>query len=189
MKTKISFYFVLYLIVLVELLAVIIERDTTEQELNKRIKEYETIQDSLIKVYQRPIFLTVQKHTEWLISGRDSLNILISVSELQSPEERQRVKYFVRLDNESNSDWGNKHVVLDPRSGNGTFYFTERKAGLYDYSVYCTVKRDLPSYLPSVIIKRLQEKLGKEIKSVSDTVKFDIKAKLPQIKFHKPGRY
>lgn len=189
MKAKISFYFVLYLIVLVELLAVIIERDTTEQELNKRIKEYETIQDSLIKVYQRPIFLNVQAHTDWLISGRDSLNIMISVTELQSPTERQRVKYFVKLDNEINSGWRSNHVVLDSRSGNGTFYFTEKKAGEYNYRVFCTVKRDLPLYLPSVIIKKLQERLGKDITSVSDTVKFSISAKLPAADFHKPGRY
>ncbi len=66
---KISFYFVLYLVVLVELLAVIIERDNSELELKARLMEFETIQDSVISSYSLPIILSVQEITNWQIIG------------------------------------------------------------------------------------------------------------------------
>ncbi|NNG28119.1 MAG: hypothetical protein HKM87_11365 [Ignavibacteriaceae bacterium] len=94
---KISFYFVLYLVVLVELLAVIIERDNSELELKARLKEFETIQDSVISSYSLPVLLSVQEVTNWQITGRDSLHILISVTNLQTLEEKAGVRYFLLM--------------------------------------------------------------------------------------------
>ncbi len=188
MKGKISFYFVLYLIVLVELLAVIVERDTKEQELNQRIQEYEAIQDSLIKLYKKPIAISVQDRTDWVISGRDSLGLLVSVSELQTPEEKANVDFFLKLKNSEDNQWRNNQVQLNKRTGNGTFYFKERRPGLYNYQIYCTVKRDFPSYLPPIILDKIKEKLGTDFKVSSDTAEFYINAKLPAQNFDRPGR-
>ncbi len=77
-RSKVPFYFVLYLVVLVELLAIIIERDSTELELQARLNEYATIQDSIISLYRQPIVLDVQEKTDWLISSKDSAHVLIS---------------------------------------------------------------------------------------------------------------
>ena len=188
MKTKISFYFVLYLIVLVELLAVIIERDTSEQQTKSRLSQYESVTDSLVKMYQQPILVSVQKQTNWTITRTDSLGILISVSELQSASEKERVRFHLKL-KDSDLPWSSNHVVLDKRTGNGSFYFNERKPGEYTYNVYCTVRRDIPKYLPNIVYNQIAKKLGENFEVSSDTVHFLIKASLPMVIYHKPGRY
>lgn len=187
-RGKISFYFVLYLVVLVELLAVIIERDNSELELKARLKEYETIQDSLIASYSQPISLNVQQVTNWLISGRDSLHILISVSNLQTPEEKAGVRYFF-VDDEKNSyrslDFS---IITDKKTGNGHFYFKPRGAGTFDFNVFCFVRRKLPKYLPAILLRGIVTKIGSEFFAVSDTVGFKIKARIQAKDFDQPGR-
>ncbi len=186
---KISFYFVLYLVVLVELLAVIIERDNSEQELKKRLNEYETIQDSIIASYSVPISLTVQESTDWLITNQnDSLRILISVSNLQTPEERASVKYFF-VDTAKYGNERQKYLVnTDRKTGNGNFYFKSKQGGTFNFNVYCIVQRKFPRYLPKIILEGITRKIGNEFKVRSDTVDFMIKAKIQVKDFDNPGR-
>jgi hypothetical protein len=185
-KYKVPFYFVLYLVVLVELLLVIVERDSTETELKERLAEYATIQDSVISLYSQPILLDVQKETEWMITGRDSLHVIVSVSNLQTPEEKADVQYYI---NTSQGSVASYHkMVTDKKSGNGDFYFRTNTNGTYDFNVYCKLRRQLPRYLPQVIIDGIFEKVGTDFKASSDTVNFKIKAKLPQQTFDMPGR-
>ena len=141
-----------------------------------------------MKMYQLPILISVQEKTDWTINGKDSLGILISVSELQTPKEKESVKFHIRL-KESQLPWSSDHVILDTRTGNGTFYFTERKAGEYIYNVYCTTQRDVPKYLPTVVYRQVVKRLGENFQVSSDTVHFQINAKLPAVIYHKPGRY
>lgn len=185
---KISFYFVLYLVVLVELLAVIIERDNSELELKARLKEYETIQDSVIASYSQPILLNVQKVTNWLITGRDSLHILISVSNLQTLEEKAAVRYFL-ADNEMNNYRSLEFsIITDRKTGNGNFYFKPKRAGTFDFNVFCLVRRKLPKYLPDIILQGIITKIGREFTAVSDTVSFKVKATIQPKNYDRPGR-
>lgn len=185
---KISFYFVLYLVVLVELLAVIIERDESELELKARLREYETIQDSVISSYSQPILLTVQEVTNWLIMGRDSLHIVISVSNLQTPEEKAGVRYFF-IDDKTNSIRSLDFLIItDKKTGNGHFYFKPKNAGTFNFNVFCLVRRKLPKYLPAVILEGIIAKIGMEFTAISDTVGFKINAKIQKKDFDRPGR-
>jgi len=185
---KISFYFVLYLVVLVELLAVIIERDNNELELKARLKEYETIQDSVIASYSQPILLSVQEVTDWLIIGRDSLHILISVSNLQTPEEKAGVRYFF-IDDKTNSIRSlDLSIITDKKTGNGHFYFKPKNAGTFDFNVFCLVRRKLPKYLPAIILEGIITKIGSEFTVISDTVGFKINATALKKDFDQPGR-
>lgn len=185
-RYKVPFYFVLYLVVLVELLLVIIERDTTELQLKARLAEYATIQDSVISLYSLPILLSVQEETEWLISQRDSAHVLVTVSNLQTPEERADVQYYIRPNEEINN--GFYRVTTDKKTGNGNFYFNTRNSGSYSFNVFCRLKRQLPRYLPRVIIEGIHQKIGNEYFSSSDTVTFKVKAKHLQQNYDKPGR-
>ncbi len=183
-KSKVPFYFVLYLVVLVELLAVIIERDSTELELQARLNEYATIQDSIISLYSQPILLDVQEETDWLISSKDSVHILISVSNLHSLEEKSGVQYYITTNDEGNY----YNVFVDKTTGNGNFYFKTNKNGIYNFDVYCKLRRQLPRYLPDIIIEGIFAKIGTDYKATSDTVSFRVKAKHKQQSFDKPGR-
>ena len=183
-KYKVPFYFVLYLVVLVELLAVIIERDSTELELQARLNEYATIQDSVISLYSLPILLDVQEETEWLISTKDSVHIIVSVTNLHTPEEKTGVQYYVISDNKNIY----YNVVPDKKTGNGNFYFKTTKNGTYTFGIYCKLRRQLPRYLPEIILDGIYEKVGTDFKATSDTVNFTIKAKHQQQNYDKPGR-
>ena len=186
MKHRVSFYFVLYLVVLVELLAVIIERDTNEMELKERLKEYETIQDSVISLYRQPILLTVQKETDWLVNSRDSLHILISASNLQTPEEKAVVKYFVNV--QGNENRVRYSVITDKTTGNGHFYFRTNIAGTFTFDAYCRVSRKLPKYLPDIVLEGIFKKIGSDFTVSSDTVDFKVNSKVQLQKFDRPGR-
>jgi len=183
-RSRVPFYFVLYLVVLVELLAVIIERDSTELELQARLNEYATIQDSIIALYSQPILLDVQEETDWLISGKDSAHVLISISNLHTREEKAGVKYYINPDEEGNY----YNVIVDKETGNGDFYFKTNTIGTYNFDVYCKLRRQLPRYLPDIIIEGIYAKVGTDYKATSDTVDFRIKAKRQQQTFDKPGR-
>jgi len=183
-RRRVPFYFVLYLVVLVELLAVIIERDSTELELQARLNEYATIQDSIISLYSRPILLDVQEDNDWLISSRDSAHVLISVSNLHTLEEKAGVQYYINPDKEGNY----YNVIVDKETGNGNFYFKTNRTGTYNFDVYCKLRRILPRYLPDIIIEGIYAKVGADYKATSDTVGFKVKAKLLQQSFDKPGR-
>jgi hypothetical protein len=183
-RSKVPFYFVLYLVVLVELFAVIIERDSTELELQARLNEYATIQDSIISLYSQPILLDVQEEIDWLISSKDSAHVLISVSNLHTLEEKSGVQYYINPDEEGNY----YNVMVDKKTGNGNFYFKTNKNGIYNFDVYCKLRRQLPRYLPEIIIDGIFAKVGTDYKATSDTVSFKVKAKHKQQSFDKPGR-
>jgi hypothetical protein len=183
-KYKVPFYFVLYLVVLVELLAVIIERDSTELELQARLNEYATIQDSVISLYSQPILLDIQEETEWIISSKDSVHIIASVTNLHTPEEKAGVQYYIISNNENIY----YNIASDKKTGNGNFYFKTTKSGTYNFRIYCKLRRQLPRYLPDIIIEGIYEKVGTDYKATSDTVNFTIKAKHPQQSYDKPGR-
>lgn len=185
-KIRVPFYFVLYLVVLVELLAVIIERDTNELELKARIREFETIQDSVISLYSLPIILTVQEETNWLITNRDSVHVLISVTNLQTPEEKANVRYFIKPI--SGEDENSYMVETDPATGSGHFYFKTNKTGTYSFGVYCILRRQLPKYLPEIILDGIFARIGNDFTAVSDTVYFKINAKRQLREYDKPGR-
>jgi hypothetical protein len=183
-RSKVPFYFVLYLVVLVELLAIIIERDSTELELQARLNEYATIQDSIISLYRQPIVLDVQEKTDWLISSKDSAHVLISISNLHTLEEKAGVQYFIN----SNEDGNYYNVYVDKKTGNGNFYFKTNKNGAYNFDVFCKLRRQLPRYLPDIIIEGIIAKVGTDYIATSDTLSFKIKARNKQQSFDKPGR-
>ena len=183
-RHKVPFYFVLYLVVLVELLAVIIERDSTELELQTRLNEYSTIKDSIISLYSRPILLNVQEETNWSISSKDSAHVLISISNLHTFEEKVGVQYFINPDKEGNY----YNIIVEKNTGNGNFYFKTNKNGIYNFDVHCKLRRQLPRYLPDIIIDGIVAIVGTDYKATSDTVSFKIKAKHQPQSFDKPGR-
>ena len=68
-------------------------------------------------------------------------------------------------------------------------FIKTNKNGTYGFDVYCTLKRQLPRYLPKVILDGIYEKVGRDYNASSDTVSFRIKAKREQqAAYDRPGR-
>jgi len=88
----------------------------------------------------------------------------------------------------SNKEGNYYNVYVDKKTGNGNFYFKTNKNGTYNFDVFCKLRRQLPRYLPDIIIEGIIAKVGADYIATSDTVSFKIKARHKQQPFDKPGR-
>jgi hypothetical protein len=146
MQPKHSFYFVLYLVVVVDLLAVVTERDYW--------------MDSTVRVFETPVRLSVPRHNQWVASQQDSLPILISGA--QNGQEKGDVRYVVQnLNGSENGGTFTEQPVVNAATGNGTFIGTFNEPGEYRFAVWATLPRTYP-----------KEKRATTI--LSDTVNFSV---------------
>jgi hypothetical protein len=161
-QPKASFYFVLYLIGIVSLLAVINERDFAL--------------DNLMKDYEKPLKLSVAAVSEFEIAKTETMEVL--VSNLKTQEERNSVRYHLT----AVSEIGEKNVfsttpIVDATTGNAKFVGTFAKAGEYRFNLWADVTRHLP-----------KDAGGHRIRTGSDTATFAIlvstvKSEIPGTKF------
>lgn len=159
MKPKASFYFVLYLIGIVNLLAIITERDYAI--------------DNLRKDYQSPLKLTVPQSAEFLVGRADTVPLLIA--NLKTDEEKNSIRYHVL--SESEGDGTSRPIEppeVDRLTGDGKFIATFDRKGAYRFKVWAEVTRQLP-----------KEAGGHRIQTSSDTSLFVVNAS--HIKSEIPG--
>jgi len=129
MQPKSSFYFVLYLVVVVDLLAVVTERDYWL--------------DSIVRSYEKPLSLSVPATNHWVTSRDDS--VLILVSDLHNDEEKSNLKYFAKsLEPQSVPGEYSEHPRVDPVTGNGTFVGKFLEPGEYSFGLWAELSRHLP---------------------------------------------
>lgn len=150
MKPKASFYFVLYLIGIVNLLAIITERDYAI--------------DNLRKDYRSPLKLTVPASSEFLIGRSDTVQLL--VANLKSDEEKRSIRYHVvplsELDITSSYS---EAPDVNRSTGDGMFIASFSKRGEYRFKVWAEVTRQLP-----------KDAGGHRLQTFSDTTVFMIAA-------------
>lgn len=162
MKPKTSFYFVLYLIGIVNVLAVINERDFA--------------MDNLIKDYEKPLKLSAPSVAEFLIHRPDTVEIL--VSNLKTQTERSSVKYhLVSLNETTEKNALLPSPLINPTTGNAKFFGEFKKAGEYKFKVWADVIRQLP-----------KDAGGQRVRTGSDTASFTVlvstaKSEIPGTKF------
>ncbi len=162
MKPKVSFYFVLYLIGIVNLLAIITERDY--------------VLDNLIRDYEKPLKISAPSVSEFLLAESDTVEVL--VSNLKSQSERNSIQYHLIDANSSNNTITlSEEPLIDRRSGNARFFGTFKKAGEYRFKVWADITRQLP-----------KEAGGQRVRTGSDTASFAIlvsaaKSEIPGGKF------
>ena len=129
MQPKHSFYFVLYLVVVVDLLAVVTERDYW--------------MDSTVRGFETPVHLSVPQHNQWIAAQQDSLPILISGT--QNQQEKRGVRYVVLpLTGNPHEGTFSQEPVVDTVTGNATFVGTFNEPGEYRFSVWAKLPRVYP---------------------------------------------
>lgn len=167
-------YFVLYVVLITELLIVITERDELEEEEHKiRDKMLSQIAES----YIREIELSIpQRKSEVATAEKNSdfYSVVFNPIGLVSEEEKASVEYFVKLAPESKAppNWvggelninnGNEFFRLVRSNGTGEFKMKITGEGDYKFLAYCKVERSLPTYLT--------EKLREELKHTIEKLK------------------
>ncbi len=183
-------YFVLYVVLITELLIVITERDELEEsELAIR----QNMLGSIAASYKAPISLSsTPKFLDYNVAGegQHEATVVLSVNGLVSDEEKAAVEYTVSVAPGSKvpDGWpsggistgkGNgKYKLEKNEDGSAKFLATIASEGDYKFSTYCEVERKWPGYLEkTALLDSLKVMVGSLKKAKSNVETFTISAK------------
>ncbi|MBE2281076.1 MAG: hypothetical protein IAE91_11845 [Ignavibacteriaceae bacterium] len=185
---KSQVYFIMYIVLITELLVIITERD----ELHE--KEQEVKQKMVLAIaeqYKRPISLIIPTPTTTKEVNADTVVVAMTTLGLVSDAEKQNVKYFVRQTSRAgapvneplpggqiqNNGKQGSYLLESSGDGNAIFIiFKPNRPGDYSYTAYCTVDRVLPDYLPEFLLEELKKAIGEDLKEArSADASFTIK--------------
>jgi len=162
---KISFYFVLYIVILVDFLMVINERDYAEEAMRGVV-------DSLIVAVQHQP-LTVYAPERMTVKPGEKSTVVLSPLGLRAPEERASVRYNISPVGEPRAPW--EFTSTKDSMGKGLFTFTPTTIGTFRFLVVAQGKRQVASMqLPESIRELITEKQGKLIPVPNDSVRFEV---------------
>ncbi len=162
-------YFVLYIVILTELLIVITERDeleAVEHEIRNKMLT------TLAKMYSQPIILNVpQRESTYDLSSKKEMRVVLTAAGLVSEAEKQNLHYVIQLDENSRkpADWpeggltlnnSNEEFNIIRDNGNAIFVSKFDKEGEYKFNAYCEVQRSFPAYLPDYLLDSLKAMVG-----------------------------
>ncbi|MCF8240054.1 MAG: hypothetical protein K9J16_01605 [Melioribacteraceae bacterium] len=156
-------YFILYIVLITELLIVILERDELEEKEHAvKTEMIETIADA----YKKGIILDIPNRvTDYNIkSTAEPDTILMSVQGLVSDEEAHAVKYFILVSEDSKNsppEWPeggltiengteNYYIEKDPGTGNAKLIVTFRNQGEFTFKAHVELERQFPKYLDAM---------------------------------------
>lgn len=179
-------YFVMYLVLIVELLIVITERDELdEKEHLIRDKMLNTLAES----YKQPIVLTIpQRTSDYNLKEKDPLRVVLAPVGLASSAERKKVEFFIDVDKKTKrkpSGWpsgglslnnSTKDFKLVREDGNAVLIANFQKEGVYNFTAYCQLEREFPDYLPQYLMDSLTVRVGKFKLAKSNTEGFMVRA-------------
>ena len=183
-------YFVLYIVLISELLMVIVERDDLlDQEEAIRDKMLATIAES----YKKPVLLNIPEvKSDYSIKtkNQEPKKIVMTPIGLVSDKEKANIHYTVVIDPKSKSTpvgWpktgitdetkNDKYFINKNSDGSAVFNALLTRPGKYTFIAQFKVKRELPSYLPDFLQKELKELVAENLEAISPKVAFTINAK------------
>jgi hypothetical protein len=179
-------YFVLYIVLLSELLIVITERDEL-QEAENQIRD--KMLSTLSELYKQPLMLSVpQKESNFKLGSVEPLRVVLTPSGLVSDSEKANVT--VKIDIEEGSkfvpkNWpeggiktgmGNPDFRIERENGNAIFIANFVKEGDFKFVANCEVERQFPDYLPEKLKGALLEMVGDLKVAKSNSEPFIVKA-------------
>lgn len=189
---KANVYFVMYLVLLTELLVIVTERDNlTKQEIKVRNK----MLSSIGKSYENKVLVTASPQDQSWESVDQQTNkpngpaeVSLDNIGLVSDQEKAGVKYMVKVapGSKAPSGWpgnvtqdtkGQYELKFDKKTGKGQFFakFNDSDLGsLYTFELTCEVERVLPDYLPKKLQEELEHKLKGKTHQKAAPFKFQI---------------
>ncbi len=178
-------YFVMYLVLIVELLIVITERDELdEKEHLIRDKMLNTLAES----YKQPLVLTVpQRTSDYNLKSKEPLKVVLTPFGVVSAKEKKKLEFFINIDKKSKTPTGwpkggltldnsTKNFKLVRENGNAVFIAKFKKEGRYKFTAYCQLEHEFPDYLPQYLLDSLKVRVGEFKVAKSNTEKFSVRA-------------
>ncbi|MBV6511900.1 MAG: hypothetical protein HRU80_12265 [Ignavibacteriales bacterium] len=181
-------YFVLYVVLIVELLIISTERDELEEEEHK-IRDKMLV--SIAESYKAPLILAaVPKSLDFNVGSADSkeATVVLSAIGLVSEDEKKNVEFTVKVKgspvpsgwpgelSSANADTNKAYYVLN-ESGTGKFIAKITNEGDFKFVAQCRVQRSVPDYLTERLKGQLMELIGDLKEGVSNQEEFTIRAK------------
>jgi len=183
-------YFILYLVLLTELLVVITERD--EYEDTQTIIRQKLLKN-LVTVLKSPIIMAIpQKKSDYNVGETDSngFTVVMTPLGLASDDEKKGVEFFISIAPGASKPSGWPDDVLNLKNGtsafwiektsegNGIFHGSFSNVGEYEFIARCEVARQYPSYLEGTPLMDSLKVEVPDLKSVSSkSESFSISAK------------
>ena len=180
-------YFVMYLVLIVELLIVITERDELdEKEHLIRDKMLSTLAESY---KQKLILIIPQRYSDFSLKSKEPLKVVLAPVGLANENEKKHLEFFVDVDKKSRTKpkgWPKggltlnnsaKNFKLIREDGNAILIANFKKEGTYRFTAYCKLKHQFPDYLPQYLMDSLKVRVGEEFEVVTSEIeKFVVKA-------------
>lgn len=180
-------YFVLYIVLITELLIVITERDELE-EVEHQIRD--KMISTLAEMYRTPIILSVpDQFSDYNLASKEPKKVVFTPIGLNSKQEKENVKFFVTVAPGSkaprgfppegiSSDKPSEFFKVEKEDGNAVFVADFKNAGKFKFQAKCVVDRALPDYLPEKLLEELKHEIGKaNLHQESEPVEFVVNAK------------
>lgn len=176
----------MYLVLIVELLIVITERDELdEKEHLIRDKMLNTLAES----YKQPLVLTIpQRYSDFSLKSKNALRVVLAPAGLANESEKKNLKFFVNIDKRSKNKPGGwpkeglslnnstKNFKLIREDGNAILIANFKKEGTFKFTAFCQLERVFPEYLPEYLMDSLKVRVGEFKVAKSNLAKFDVKA-------------
>jgi len=158
-RQKTSFYFILYIVAIVNLLDVITERDEAQDEMV----------GILLKKISSPPVLSVRDTVSWVPD--DSGTVAISVAGLTTPAEVASIRYMIEsLDTTLPAGVAGGPFV--DAQGNGIMAGRISEKGTYNFQASATVIREMPTDIPEAVREAIIRLQGDKVTLQSNAVKF-----------------
>lgn len=163
-------YFVLYVVLITELLIVITERDEL-QEMENQIRD--KMLSTLAESYKQPLLLTIpQKKSLYDVGSQEPAKVILTPAGFVSDLEKEKISFTIDVDNSSRkqppgwpsggvtSESVNKNFRIETKNGNAMFVANLKNIGEYKFRAFCEVERQLPDYLPDNLSDSLNRLVG-----------------------------
>jgi hypothetical protein len=176
-------YFVLYIVLIVELLIVITERDELE-EIEHEVRD--KMLGSIAQSYKQDVLLSITPKAS-SVGVQDTATIALIPIGLVADEEKRKVEFFVTLAQGSATPPGwPAGGTLDLMNGTDKFKLTKRDDGTgqleghftnvaeYKFVAHLEVERQFPGYLPHYLLDYLKKMVGEHQRAVSPKEGFNV---------------
>jgi len=180
-------YFVMYLVLIVELLIVITERDELEE---KESLIRDKMLNTLVESYKQPLILSIpQRSSDYNLNSKEPIRVVLTPAGLVSDAEKKNLKFYINIEEKSKripSGWLRSGISLEDstanfkmvkENGNAVFIADFNRTGNYKFSAYCTIDREFPCYLPDYLLDSLKARVGEFQTAESGLESFEIKVK------------